>query len=493
MTALKAIAGGADRGAVVSSGVVVGSLMLLALSVFTGARPVETTPVLAAVIGLAIGYKRLLAWPSLTVGLVLVILFIPIRRYTIPFNLPFQLEPYRLLVLFIALAAFSSFLIDPRVKIRATGFEAPLVLIVFALLGSDVANSARIAELGVHSDVIKRLTFFASFFLVVFLVACLIRKEEELDLVVRTLVAGGGVLGAFALFEASTGYNVFNHLSAFIPMLRAADIPWSLLHPTGHLRVYASAEHPIALGAVFVMILPFGFYLVQKTGQARWWIFTGLLLLGAFATVSRTAVIMLLVTLVVFIRHRPAAMKRLWPGVLPLLVVVHLALPGTLGSLKDGFFPSGGIIAQQKEGAGTRGSGRIADLGPSLKEWRRQPFLGQGFGTRVVDKVNNNANILDDQWLGTLLETGAVGFFAWLWLFARYGRRLGRAAKEATDDSDALLLSCFTAAVTSFAIGMAFFDAFSFIQVTFLTFILIGLGSSALAIHRRKTAQPSPS
>src|SRR5262249_14402738 len=157
-----------------------------------------------------------------------------------------------------------------------------------------------------------------------------------------------------------------------------------------------------ALGAVFVMILPFGFYLVQKTGQARWWIFTGLLLLGAFATVSRTAVIMLLVTLVVFIRHRPAAMKRLWPGVLPLLVVVHLALPGTLGSVKDGFFPSGGIIAQQKEGAGTRGSGRIADLGPSLKEWRRQPFLGQGFGTRVVDKVNNNANILDDQWLGTL-------------------------------------------------------------------------------------------
>jgi hypothetical protein len=468
--------------------VLAGSLVLLALSVFTNARPLETTPVLAVLIALAVGYKRLLAWPSLTVGLVIVILFIPIRRYTIPGNLPFQLEPYRLMVVFIALAAFSSLLIDPRIRIRATGFEAPLVLIVFGLLGSDVVNSARIAELGVHSDVIKRLTFFASFILVVFLVAWLIRKQEDIDLVVRALVAGGGCLGGLALFEAMSGYNVFNHLSGFVPMLRQADIPWSLLHPTGHLRVYASAEHPIALGAVFVMILPFGFYLVQKTGQARWWIYTALLLLGAFATVSRTAVIMLIVTLVVFLRHRPAAMKKLWPGLLPLLVVVHVALPGTLGSLKEGFFPSGGIIAQQEQGKGTRGSGRIADLSPSLKEWRRHPLLGQGFGTRIVDKERQNADILDDQWLGTLLETGALGFIGWLWLFLSFGRRLGRAAKSAADPTQGLLLSCLVASVTSFAIGMAFFDAFSFIQVTFLMFILLGLGSSTLALHRRQVA-----
>jgi O-antigen ligase len=275
-------------------------------------------------------------------------------------------------------------------------------------------------------------------------------------------------------------------------MLRTADIPWSLLHPTGHLRVYASAEHPIALGAVFVMILPFGFYLAQKTKQFRWWIYMALLLLGAFATVSRTAVVMLVVTAVVFVRHRPREMKKLWPALLPLLVVVHIALPGTIGSLKEGFLPSGGIIAQQEKGAGTRGSGRIADLGPSLAEWRRQPLLGQGFGTRIVDKQRQNANILDDQWLGTLLETGALGFFAWLWLFFRFARRLGRAARTAADPTDGLLLSAFTASVSAFAFGMAFFDAFSFIQVTFLTFILLGLGSSTLALMPGRQDKSAP-
>jgi hypothetical protein len=453
---------------------------------------VETTPVLAALIALAVGYRHLLAWRSLMVGLVVVILLIPIRRYTIPINLPFQLEPYRLLVVFIAGAAFTSLLIDPRVRMRTTGFEGPLVLILFALVGSDVANSGRIAELGLHAEVIKRLTFFLSFFLVVLLVGWLIRKQADIDLVVRTLVVGGGCLGALALFEALTGYNIFNHLSSFVPMMRTADIPWSLLHPTGHLRVYASAEHPIALGAVFVMILPFGFYLAQKTKQFRWWIYMALLLLGAFATVSRTAVVMLVVTAVVFVRHRPREMKKLWPALLPLLVVVHIALPGTIGSLKEGFLPSGGIIAQQEKGAGTRGSGRIADLGPSLAEWRRQPLLGQGFGTRIVDKQRQNANILDDQWLGTLLETGALGFFAWLWLFFRFARRLGRAARTAADPTDGLLLSAFTASVSAFAFGMAFFDAFSFIQVTFLTFILLGLGSSTLALMPGRQDKSAP-
>ena len=105
MTALRAIAGGADRGAVLSSSIVVGSLGLLTLSVTTNARPAQTTPILAALITLAVGYRRLLAWRSLMVGLVIVILFVPIRRYAIPGHLPFQLEPYRFLVIIVAAAS----------------------------------------------------------------------------------------------------------------------------------------------------------------------------------------------------------------------------------------------------------------------------------------------------------------------------------------------------------------------------------------------------
>ena len=104
------------------------------------------------------------------------------------------------------------------------------------------------------------------------------------------------------------------------------------------------------------------------------------------------------------------------------------------------------------------------------------------------------ANILDNQWLGTLLELGVIGFFGWLWFFARVVRRLGKEAKE--DDSDrGWLLVAIAASVAAFAVGMFTYDAFSFIQVTFLMFILVGLGAALIGerpmpLARRSVRSP---
>ena len=108
--------------------------------------------------------------------------------------------------------------------------------------------------------------------------------------------------------------------------------------------------------------------------------------------------------------------------------------------------------------------------------------MGQGFGTRVVSSSasSSNNNILDDQWLGTLLETGVLGFFGWLWFFGRAVRRFGREAKE-DDGPRGWLLAAITASVAAYAVGMVTYDAFSFIQVTFLLFILVGLGTALIA------------
>ena len=172
----------------------------------------------------------------------------------------------------------------------------------------------------------------------------------------------------------------------------------------------------------------------------------------------------------------------MWPLLIPALIVIKLVLPGTLGAIKNSFLPPGGLVAQQQSMPGASGSGRLADLGPALAEWREQPLVGVGFGTRVVDSQGPGprANILDNEWLGTLLEVGALGFFGWLWFFARVVRRLGKAAKE--DDSErGWLLTSIAASVAAFAVGMFTFDAFSFIQVTFLMFIFVGLGAALLA------------
>ena len=152
-------------------------------------------------------------------------------------------------------------------------------------------------------------------------------------------------------------------------------------------------------------------------------------------------------------------------------------MPGTLGSFKFMRNPSYSVQAQSVEG-GT-GSGRIADLGPSLGDWAAgNPFVGQGVGTRVTSQegIEGGAQIRDNQWLGTLLEIGAVGLIGLMWLFFRGIRLMARRAREMTG-TDSWLATCLCASLLAWTLGLFTYDAFAFIQVTFLAFILLGFAA----------------
>jgi O-antigen ligase/polysaccharide polymerase Wzy-like membrane protein len=478
---MRLVIGAAERGPVVSSAAVIGALAMLTFAVFTNLPLLKVAPLIVVMAVAAAAHRRVLAWPTLLGLVILVILLIPIRRYAMPGNLPFDLEPYRLAVALVAAAWVSSLLVDPRVRLRRSSLEKPFFVLLLVVLSSVIANGDQIQELGVGAIVAKDLTFLASFFIVFYLIISLVRRPEHVDMLVRTLVVGGALIALLALVEARTGNNAFNGLDDFVPLLEQTEEPSDTdLKRFGRVRAYASAQHPIALGAALALILPLAVYLAQRTGRKRWWLAGSLLGLGALATLSRTSVLMLGVIAVVFFRHRPKEMKRLWPLLLPAALVVHFALPGTIGAFQGLFFPEEGLIAEQQKAAGSVGSGRVADLGPSLGEWKLKPLLGYGYGTRIVEGQHANAFILDDQWLGILLETGLLGALAWLWLLARFIRKTGRKAKE-DPSPHGWLLTAITASVSAFAWGMLTFDAFSFIQATFLLFILLGLGCAAVS------------
>jgi O-antigen ligase len=249
------------------------------------------------------------------------------------------------------------------------------------------------------------------------------------------------------------------------------------------LRTFGSAQHPIALGAALVMLLPLAFYLVQRTRQRRWWVAAGVLLVGSFSTVSRTSVVMLVAVVVVFLWLRPKETLRYWPLFFISVAIVKFTVPGTLGTLKNSFFPSGGLVTEQQGCVGCPGQGRLADVGPALDLWAQSPLFGHGYGTRVVDFSSPgtiNSQILDDQWLGSLIDIGLVGAIALLWLFIAAFRRFARAANADPRD-DGWLLVALASSVAAMGVGMAFFDAFAFIQATALFFILLALGAAAAA------------
>ena len=425
-----------------------------------------------------------LGWRGLVTGLLLIILFIPIRRYVLPGGMPFQLEPYRLYVMLLVGGWVLSLFADPRVRLRRTGFETPLLLLLAATLCSELANPTLVSSLS--TPVLKSLTFFLSFIFVVFVLVSVIHSLDDLEPLVRTLVLGGAVISILALIESRTGFNVFSHLGQFLPFLRPTGSV--ALDRSGHLRALGPAQHPIALGAALAMLVPLAAY-VAATSRSRFWITVAAILpLGVLATLSRTSVVMLLVVLAILVWLHPRAARRLWPMIIPAVVAAHFLIPGTLGTFRAYFLPGGGIVQQQtaskvtvdpSDPASCDIAPRLARVVPMLHLAEQRPLLGQGYGTRITEGPGENACLLDDQWLGNLLETGLVGLAAWWLLILSFVSRALRVARR-NDSPRAWLLGALGSSVMAFAVGMFFFDAFSFIQVTFLFFIFLGFGAIAL-------------
>jgi polysaccharide biosynthesis protein PslJ len=408
-------------------------------------------------------------WP-LTVILI-VTLFVPMRRYALPVELPFELEPYRIIVALAVGLWTLSLLAQPDVAPRRSSLEGPVLLYAFALVASDFANPGRAAEM--ESYVIRGLTLALSVVVVFYFVVSVVRTFSQVLTILKVLVAGSSVLAGLAMIESRTGWSPFQHLNEFVPLLQQTA---SFTGETrGAVRALGSAEHPIALGALFVIVAPLALYLALRFGR-WWWATVVILMAGTFATVSRTAVVMLVVASLVFLVLRFRETWRLAPLLIPMVLVVHFAVPGALGATKLAFAPPGGLLAEHSNDEIVTGSGRIADIGPSLELFRAKPVLGYGYGTMQTSGADANARILDNQWLSSLLNVGLVGVLSLVWLFMRFVRDVGRQARHERS-VDGWLLVALVASVAAFGAGMFTYDAFAFTQVTFVFFLILALGS----------------
>lgn len=435
-------------------------------------------------------------WPNAVAGFALLIWLIPARGYRLPITLPFNLEPYRIVLggLIVALLVGVA---RKRLRLEFLGFGVPLAILAGTATLSAILNYQELGAL-TGQGAFKSLSYYLGFLAVFVLVASTIRTQAALDTVVRALVIGATIVAFSAIYESRTGYNAFDHLAEWIPALvRESRAVFS--DRGGNLRVYASAQHPIALSAALFMTFPLALYLIgrakTRVRAQLWGVAAAVCAMGAVATISRTTVIMALAILVVGLWIRGAQVARFWPLLLILPVAIHFATPGALGGIYNALtFQSGGLAADAYARSGEAGSGRLADVGPGLRAWSESPLYGRGIGQQLTtgetgaaitaDRAVGAVIFFDNEWLSTLVSLGALGVVGTAWFILGSLFVLGRFARRVRGPRSDLAASC-AAAIGAFGVSMFVFDAFAFVQSTILFFAIAAIGLQARRLGPR--------
>jgi hypothetical protein len=425
-----------------------------------------------------------------------VIWFIPIKTYRLPVPLPVNLEVYRLVIGAFLFALVTAVLVG-RAHFSAGGQRGSLTLLIVVATVSLIVNLPQISAGGLQSEALKSFSFFLGYLLIFVLVASTLRRIRDIELAITAFVAGGVVISIASLIEQHTKYNVFDHLHNWLPFLVFQGHGESIR--LGLLRARASAQHPIALGVALTLCIPLALYLWRHAASRLrglgWLLAAFITATGAFSTISRTVVVVMVGMTLVALTLRSRELVRYSPLLIAIPLAVPVVAPGALRSLYKSLTPQGGLVQQQSGRSGLTGSGRISDLKPGFHLWAQSPLVGGGLGTSptrgddpiTAAHLSTSAAakaqiIFDDQYLGTLVAQGAAGLVAIVWFVWGAFIKLGRAAKRARGPTSDLLVACSTCCA-GFAASMFTHDAFAFVQSTVLFFIVAALGMRVRALQ----------
>ena len=291
-----------------------------------------------------------------------------------------------------------------------------------------------------------------------------IRTRERLEALLRALGLIGGALAGIGIIQFLLGID----LAAMVrlPGLELNDPALSRISERwGYRRVSGTTAHAIEFCVVLSMLLPFAIHYAVAGGRRHrllHWASVALMAAAIPMAVSRSGALGALVVGLVLVPTWPARWIRRAVALGAVYVVaMKLAVPGLLGTIRS-LFLNAGIDPSVLD--------RQSDYGYVARFVRERPIFGRGFSTFLPTRYD----YLDNQYLGTLVETGVVGLVALVALFV-VAMGLAVGARRRSDDfatrhlAQALLASIAAAAVTS-----ATFDFLGFPTSQGVAFLVIG-------------------
>ena len=363
-------------------------------------------------------------------------------------------------------------------EMRPRPVRRVMLVLVGAILASYIAAMSRpIAMIELSSTEMGLLSLLS--WLGVLLVANDgIPDRNRLDVLVRRVVLAGGLVAMLGVLQFATGKSFTDLIQ--IPGLTSNSVLVSVRDRDGFNRPSGTALHPIEFGTALTVMLPLCLHLAfhpRGLGAVRRWFPVIAIAVAVPLSISRSAIVGAVVVLLMLAPTWTATARRCAAaGILTGAVGLFVLVPGFLGTITRLFT---GI---------SRDSSALSRTDSYTLAWdfvQRSPVFGRGFLTFLPQY-----RILDNQYLGMLIDTGLVGLFALLGLLGTgfaVALRCRHRAQDAQTRSLALSLAASVAAAT---VSFAFFDAFSFPLLAGLTFLVLGLIGALHQLTRETTPSP---
>ncbi len=337
-----------------------------------------------------------------------------------------------------------------------------LFVLLAAILASYLVATTRPMDGSELRSADRSLISLLSWLGVVLICGEIIGGMARLDALLRRLVMLGGALAVLGLVQFFTKQEWTNYLQ--IPGLSANADVIGVTDRAGFARPAGTATHPIEFGVVLTVVLPLAIHYALHDRQRHWFrraVPIAAISLAIPISISRSAVLGTGIVLLVMIpTWEPALRRKAYVALTAALVMVYLAVPGLLGTFR-GLFTG---IGNDKSAAS-----RTDSYGLAFSYVERWPVFGRGFGTFMP-----SYRILDNQFLGFLIDTGFVGLTALLSVFVVAVVVARRVRRMTVDPSQRSLAIALCAGVLAAASSFATFDAFSFPMLATLLFLVLG-------------------
>ncbi len=370
--------------------------------------------------------------------------------------------------------------IHPRLRTRVS---SPLVIAVLVYVGWLVLAWSAGYDRGLtdaESSGSDRTMIAALAYLGIVLVAATgLRSRRQVDIVLRTVVAGSAFSALMGWIQFWLGRDLSGYL--MLPGLQANQplVGISGRGAEDFARVAGTAGHYIEFGVVTAVTLPLALHytLTRPKGQRKYGWATVLLIGGAVPfSLSRSAIVGFALTALVMLVGWPSRTRINSILALVLAVPVYMVVkPGLLGTIKSLFLNAANDPSI---------TGRTEDYAVVWGYVTERPFIGRGPGTFTPEQYI----LLDNQWLLSIIETGWVGMALLAVVLLATCRTLMTVRRRAAflgDAQTADLALSLLAIVVTLTVSAAFFDEFFFTTATTLLWLTVGI-AAALSVQQRR-------